>query len=257
MNIKAFLLSLALLGCTCADTSAKSNDAPPAVCELVRLADPHATVEYCGALSYRNFDYYLFALQREELSGLLLVRQKTGEAPVIFDADTSFSSINNRANQPIEKLVLDGIDLLVRKRNLAKRRSRQNSNSTQAREVSSIGDQIDRVVYPLCGFRLGSNSTREILRRLQSGPAIELDPKTAPPGSIIVSPTRSSPFGPVYLGHAGIVGSDGSVYSADARAGGAWSKNFSLAGWLQKFSGANGCYAFVLRAQPDGNAPNL
>jgi hypothetical protein len=183
---------------------------------------------------------------------MVLVRNKPGEDPIIVDADTSFFSGNNSADQQIQKLILDGIDLLLRKCNPAKLLSGPHGSCAQTREISTIGDQIDRVIFPLCGYRLGSNSTRQILQRLRSGPAIELDPKTAPPGSIIVSPTRSSPSGPVYLGHAGIIGRNGSVYSADARNGGAWSNNFTLAGWLQKFSGANGTYAFVLRAVSDG-----
>jgi hypothetical protein len=256
MNIGALFISLALLASTHINTSAQSIDPPHAVRDLIRSADPRAIVEFCGALSSTDSDYYLFVLQREELSGLVLVREKPGEDPVIVDADTSLFSIDNDADQPIERPILDGIDLLLRKWNQAKRFAGLHRSCGQVQEVSIIGDQIDRVVYPICGFRLGSNSTHEILRRLRSGPAIELDPKTAPPGSIIVSPTRSSPAGSVYLGHAGIIGSNGSVYSADARDGGAWSKNFSVAGWLQKFSGANGCYAFVLRA-PDGRAQNL
>jgi hypothetical protein len=40
MNIATRLLDLVLLGITCIDTSAESNDAPAAVREPVRLADP-------------------------------------------------------------------------------------------------------------------------------------------------------------------------------------------------------------------------
>src|SRR5207249_9942112 len=108
-----------------------------------------------------------------------------------------------------------------------------------------------RLVYRISGFRFGSNSTREILRLLRTGPTRAVAPGDAPPGSIIVSPTAFSSCGPIYLGHAGIVGWNGSIYSADARYAGALTKIFSLATWLSRFSATNGSYAFVLHAPPE------
>jgi hypothetical protein len=51
MNFLAFLLDLALSGITWTDTSAESNHAPAAVREQVRLADPRAAAENCGAMA--------------------------------------------------------------------------------------------------------------------------------------------------------------------------------------------------------------
>jgi hypothetical protein len=84
---------------------------------------------------------------------------------------------------------------------------------------------------------------------------VSVDPKTAPPGSIIVSPTQFSSDGPIFLGHAGILGRDNAIYSADAGYEGGWIKNFTLTSWLKRFSGTNGTYAFVIRAQLSGREP--
>lgn len=157
----------------------------------------------------------------------------------------------------MEKPVQDAIKLLLRRRTVAKKGHASPGSSNRAPEISAIGQEIDRVIYPISGFRLDSNSTHEILRLLRTGPTVAVDPRTAPPGSIIVSPTRSSPYGPIYLGHAGILGSDGFVYSADARYGGARTRNFSLTSWLRNFSGTNGSYAFVLHAPSEKNAGGL
>ena len=227
----------------------RPGDTPEAARDLARQTAPQATVEYCGALVYRKIDYYLFVLKQKELSGLVLIRQQAGSEPIIIDADTSFFPFKMDPESALDKPILNGVEVLLRKRALAERSGGANENSTPLPEVSRIGDAIDRVVYPISGFRLGSDATRQILQRLRTGPAIEVEPGTAPPGSIIVSPTRFSRSGPIYLGHAGIVGPDGSIYSADARSGGAWTKTMSVADWLKRFSGNNGCYAFVLRAR--------
>jgi hypothetical protein len=215
---------------------------------LIQSADPRATVEYCGTVSTSRVDYYLFLLQQNEMSGMALVRQQVGTAPVIVDADTSLFPLRANSGRSLEKPVEEAIELLVGKRNRVKRRQARQHTSQPDHEISAIGLEIDRVVYPISGFRLGSNSTHEILRLLRTGPTVAVDPEAAPPGSIIVSPTQSSPSGPIYLGHAGIVGTDRSIYSADARYGGARTRNFSVASWLRQFSGTNGSYAFVIRA---------
>src|SRR5271166_6964909 len=231
-------------------------DSWDAVGDLVRQAAPKATAEYCGALAYRSIDYYLFVLEQNELSGVVLIRQQAGSEPIIIDADTSFFPFKNGQEPVLDKVVLDGVEVLLQKRAVSKKSGEPIANSTRYTEVSFIGDAIDRVVYPITGFRLESDATRQILQRLRTGSAVEVAPKTAPPGSIIVSPTTFSRSGPVYLGHAGIVGPDGSIYSADARFGGAWTKNVSVAEWLKRFAGKNGCYAFVLRAPLKADAQN-
>ena len=224
----------------CSPVIAQPADVPFAVRALIQHADPRASVEYCGAVSSNKFDYYLFLLRRKELAGIVLVRQRPGTAPVVADADTSLFPFRDDAARSVEIPVQDGIEVLLRKR--------------PDSDISAVGREIDRVIYPISGFRLGSNSTHEILRLLRTGPTVAVEPRTAPPGSIIVSPTQSAPYGPIYLGHAGIVGSDGFIYSADARYGGARTKNFSLTSWSRQFSGTNGSYAFVLHAPSDKNA---
>ena len=231
----------------------RPDDTPEAVRDLARQTAVQETVEYCGALVYRKIDYYLFVLKQKELCGLVLIRQQAGSEPIIIDADTSFFPFKMDPESALDKPILNGVEVLLRKRALAERSGGANENATPFPEVSRIGDAIDRVVYPISGFRLGSDATRQILQRLRTGPAIEVEPGTAPPGSIIVSPTRFSRSGPIYLGYAGIVGPDSSIYSADARFGCAWVKTMSVAVWLKRFLGNNGCYAFVLRARSKGN----
>jgi hypothetical protein len=232
----------------CSSVIAQPVEPPLAVRALVQNADPRAKVEYCGSVSTSRSDYYLFLLQQNELVGIVLIGQRPGAAAAIIDADTSLFPFSDASARTLDKQVQDAIELLLEKRNRAKKDRTPQHASKPDPEISAIGREIDHVIYPISGFRLGSNSTHEILRLLGTGPTIAVDPVTAPPGSIIVSPTRSSPNGPTYLGHAGIVGTDRSIYSADARYGGARTKNFTLTSWLRKFSTANGCYAFVIHA---------
>jgi hypothetical protein len=228
-------------------------EAPLPVRGLVQQADPSATIEYCGSLSTTHLDYYLFLLQRKELTGLVLIQQRAGSSPVIVDADTSLSRLRDDSNPTLERPLREGIEVLLRRRILNKKNRAAPRPPGFDSEVSAIGREIDRVVYPIAGFRLRSNSTHEILRLLRTGPTVAVDPKAAPPGSIIVSPTQFFPYGPIYLGHAGIVGTDDAIYSADARYGGARTRNFSLPGWLRQFSSTNGSYAFVLHLPSDNN----
>jgi hypothetical protein len=244
---------LLFLTIICSHAIGQPAEPPLPVRELVQQADLGAEIEYCGSLSTTHLDYYLFLLQRKELTGLVLIQQQAGSSPVIVDADTSLFSLRDDSNRTLEKPLQEGIEVLLRRRNRSKKTREASSSPELDSEVSAIGREIDRVVYPIAGFRLRSNSTHEILRLLRTGPTVAVDPKAAPPGSIIVSPTQFSPCGPIYLGHAGIVGADGAIYSADARYGGARTRNFSLAGWLRQFSSTVGCYAFVLRVPPDNN----
>jgi hypothetical protein len=242
----AILCSLLFCTFVCSSVASLPVEPPLAVRALVQGADPQANVEYCGAVSTSTSDYYLFLLQQNELAGVVLVRQLVGAAPVIVDADTSLFPFSEVSGRTVDKPVQDAIGLLLERRNRAKKSRPPQLTFKPDPEISSIGREIDCVIYPISGFRLGSNSTHEILRLLRTGPTVAVDPVTAPPGSIIVSPTRSSPYGPTYLGHAGILGTDGSIYSGDARYGGARTKNFTLTNWLRKFSSTNGSYAFVI-----------
>jgi hypothetical protein len=240
----------AILFCAfvCSSVAGLPVEPPLAVRKLVQSADAHANVEYCGAVSTRASDYYLFLLQQNELAGIVLVRQGSGAVPVIVDADTSLFPFREVSGRAVDKPVQDAVELLLERRNRAKKSRTPQHTFKPDPEISAIGREIDRVIYPISGFRLSTNSTHEILRLLRTGPTVAVDPVTAPPGSIIVSPTQFSSYGPTYLGHAGILGTDGSIYSADARYGGAWTKNFTLTRWLRKFSSANGSYAFVIHA---------
>jgi hypothetical protein len=257
MTNRGLVIVLLFSAFLCSDLIAYATEATLAARELIQRADPRAKIEYGGAISTRRADYYLFLLEREELAGTALVQQQIGAAPIIVAADTSLFPFREETERSVEKPVQDAIKLLLRRRTAAKKGHPPPGSADRAPEISAIGQEIDRVIYPISGFQLDSNSTHEILRLLRTGPTVAVDARTAPPGSIIVSPTRSSPYGPIYLGHAGIVGSDGFVYSADARYGGARTRNFSLMSWLRNFSGTNGSYVFVLHAPSQKYARGL
>jgi hypothetical protein len=254
----SFLLRYPLLWAfICSLVAGRTIAVPSAVTALIQRADPHANVEYCGRVSTNHVDYYLFVLTKAELTGAVLVRQPIGNTPDIADADTSLFPSHDVPQHSVAQPPRKAIEELLSRRNLQKSRRLLQETSNQTPEISAVGRDIDRVVYPISGFRLDADSTREILRLLRTGPTLSVDPKNAPPGSIIVSPTQFSQEGPIFLGHAGILGSDGAIYSADARYGGAWTKNFTLSNWLRRFAATNGTYAFVIRARIIGNASAL
>ncbi len=254
---RCILLFVPLSVFLCFHAIGQSSEKPIAVWSLVQGADPGAKVEYGGSISTRRANYYLFLLERKEIAGNILVQQRSGTPPTIVAADTSLFPFSDDTEHSVEKPVQNAVRLLLQKRTAAKRAQPSSPASSRDPEVSAVGREIDRVIYPISGFQLGSNSTREILRRLRTGPTVAVDPRAAPPGSIIVSPTQSSAYGPVCLGHAGIVGSGGSIYSADARYGGRRTKNFTLTSWLRQFSGTNGSYTFVLRAPAETKVQGL
>ena len=257
MNVSLFVLCPLLWTFICSDAVGRPITIPSAVSALVQRADPQAKVEYCGSVSMNRVDYYLFILTRKELTGVVLVQYPAGKAPSVADADTSLFPFSGFPQHSFAQPLQEGIEELLTRRNLEKNRPARQGISHQVPEISAVGRDIDHVVYPISGFRLGADSTREILRLLRTGPTLSVDPKNAPPGSIIVSPTQFYNDGPIFLGHAGILGSDGSIYSADARYGGARTKNFTLSSWLRRFSGTNGTYAFVIRARFSGNGRAL
>jgi hypothetical protein len=241
----------------CSHTVGQPITIPSAVTALVQRADPQADVEYCGSVLTNRVDYYLFVLTQKELTGVVLVRQPTGKTPRIAGADTSLFPFPDFPQYSVTPPLPAAIEELLTRRNLNKNRPSLQGTSGQMPGISAVGRDIDYVVYPISGFRLGTDSTHEILRLLRTGPTLSVDPKNAPPGSIIVSPTQFSGDGPIFLGHAGILGSDGWIYSADARYGGARTKNFTLSNWLRRFSSTNGTYAFIIRAPFSGNARGL
>ena len=257
MIMSVFLLYPLLWAILCSTAVGDSITIPSAVTALVQRAGPQANVEYCGSILTNRAAFYLFVLTDKELSGVVLVQHPIGKAPDIADADTSLFPFRYVPPYSGAERLPEAIATLLSRRNLKKNQQARPPTLHPMPEISAVGRDIDHVVYPISGFRLDADSTREILRLLRTGPTVSVDPKSAPPGSIIVSPTQFSHNGPIFLGHAGILGSDGSIYSADARFGGAWSKNFTLSKWLKRFSATNGTYAFVIRVRFAENTPKL
>jgi hypothetical protein len=244
-----FMWFLLVLGFALWDIDGCADEIPQPVRLLMEQANPKAHVEYCGEISTRKLDYYLFVVTREELTGVVLVQKDRQNVPAIVDADTSLFSSQTKDLYFLGKPLASAISELLARRNLKRQAQRSPEQAGRLQEVSFIGSDIDRLILPICGFKLGSASSREIMRILRTTHTISIEPARAPPGSIIVSPTQYTASGPVLIGHAGIVGSYGLIYSADARYGGAWVQNFTLASWLSRFSTRNGTYAFVLRDQ--------
>ena len=227
-----------------------TQDLPPTVRRLIEQASSNTKIEYCGSISMKNLEYYLFAVTHEQVAGVVLVRNGRENRPTIVDADTSLFSHRSLDAGSLPEPVAVAIGKLLERRNAKRQLQSRPGPIWHSQEVSSIGDGIDRIILPISRFKLDSESTSEIMRILRTSNTLSVEPASAPPGSIIISPTRFAPSGPVSIGHAGIVGLDGSIYSADARYGGAWVRNFTLASWLKRFSATNGTYAFLLRAGP-------
>jgi hypothetical protein len=241
---------LLVLGFALLYTDGYGHEISEAVHRLMEQADPKARVEYCGEISTGKLDYLLFVITRDELTGVVLVQKDQQNETAIVDADTSLFSPQTRDFYFLGKPLGLAISELLARRNLKRQSQQILRQAGHLQEVSSIGSDIDRVIFPISGFRLGSESSREIIRSLRTAHSISVEPAKAPPGSIIISPTQYTAHGPVSIGHAGIVGSRGLIYSADARFGGAWVQNFTLASWLNRFSASNGTYAFLLRNSP-------
>ncbi len=102
----------------------------------------------------------------------------------------------------------------------------------------------------IAGFTFRSNSTLGILQELEQSDAIPVNPSAAPVGSVLVCPTTWSPTGPVSLGSATIVGSDGNVYGPDIRKGCAWTSFGKLETWIELHANKNQLFGFLLRAHP-------
>jgi hypothetical protein len=101
---------------------------------------------------------------------------------------------------------------------------------------------VDQIVNATTGVDFDTLSTAEMYNELRNGMGIAVDPYNPPPGAIIISPTQGDS-----TGQAGIVGSDGLVYSNDPVSG-TWEPTTTVAGWHDSFDGANGTYAFLLNA---------
>jgi hypothetical protein len=123
----------------CAHVMGHSAETPIEVRDLIQRADPRANVEYCGAVATGTIDYYLFLLERKELAGLVLVKQRAGMIPVIVDVDTSLFPFHDDAEHSVEKPVQDAIELLLRRRSLVKKSRAPMRSSRQDPEVSAVG----------------------------------------------------------------------------------------------------------------------
>jgi hypothetical protein len=92
---------------------------------------------------------------------------------------------------------------------------------------------VDQIVKVTTGIDFNTLSTAEMYNELRNGMGIPVDANNPPPGSIIISPTTDGGA----IGHVGIVGYDGLVYSNSSGTG-LWSQNYTVSSWNRYF-GAN------------------
>jgi hypothetical protein len=230
---------LLLLGCV---ALAGAAPAPPEVAALARHAAGSAQLEYAGSVRRGSAVFDLFVLFGPPLSGVFLVRREKFSPPIVVLADTSLFPPPTDDPFQIDLEVWQACEVLLRRAN----GRRFGVEASRSREISEIGDGIDRIIGSIAGYTLGTNSTRAILRALQSASVPVMEARSAPPGTIVVSPTRVDKTGRICLGHAGIVGHHGKIYSTAADSRGGWRSSFTIQTWIDRFSNSNGVYAFLL-----------
>jgi hypothetical protein len=125
-----------------------------------------------------------------------------------------------------------------------------NSNIGPQTDYGNLGCAwaVDQIVKAQTGVELDTLSTAEMYNELRNGMGIAVDANNPPPGAIIISPTTEGGS----IGHAGIVGYDGLVYSNSSRDA-VWEQNYSVASWHRYFDAKGiGTFAFVVKNQGGG-----
>ena len=119
-----------------------------------------------------------------------------------------------------------------------------NSNIGPQTDYGNLGCAwaVDQIVKATTGIDFNTLSTSEMYNELRNGMGIPVDANNPPPGSIIISPTTDNGS----IGHVGIVGYDGLVYSNSSRDG-LWEQNYTVSSWNRYFDGRTGTFAFVLK----------
>jgi hypothetical protein len=223
---------------------------PSTVRDFVRQVIPDGSTEYRGRILSGPDSYYLFILRQPARIGVIFIRQNLPGDLGIAGADTSLTSIKLPVDRGRQAAILNSARAL-----LQDDKHSVGSPPSRLAADAQIGTALDHILFPISGFSLQTNGTLDILRRLQEANTFSFEPRKAPPGSILICPTRFGPAGPVELGHAGILAQDRCVYAADASRNGAWSRFGTLDQWLEKFGSGNRVYAFLLRASVPAQKP--
>src|SRR5262245_58135961 len=93
-----------------------SQDLPPSVRHLIEQANPNTRIEYCGAISMKALEYYLFAVTQEQVAGLVLVLNGQENRPTIVDADTSLFCHRDPNASSLPKPVTAAVGKLLERR---------------------------------------------------------------------------------------------------------------------------------------------
>ncbi len=220
------------------------GEAPAALVMFIQRAVPDGEIRYWGAFAAPQSSYHVFTLQEAERKGVLLVRQTSNTGFEVVGADTSFDSFPSETDEK-ETIVVAADRLLNGERSdpLGTRKA------ASADDVCPLGASLNMLLIPIAGFALSSNGTLGILRDLQHADAFPVDPERAPPGSILVCPSRFAAQGPVIIGFAVVVGPDRCVYGPDYRQGGAWHRVAPLREWLRANQTRSDIRGFLLRAK--------
>jgi hypothetical protein len=220
----------------------------PALAAFVQRAVPAGEIRYWGAFAVPRSVYYVFSLQQAERRGVLLVRKAEHNGFEIVGTDTSFDSFRRDTSEE-SAVVSAAAGLLNGNQPFADRAA------APANDVCPLGASLNTLLVPIAGFTLRSNGTLGILRELQQSDAYSVEPESAPPGSILICPTRFSAQGPVIIGFAVIVGPDRCVYGPDYRVAGAWHKLATLSEWLSSNQSVTNVSGFLLRANHKSQPP--
>lgn len=247
MLLYCLIASLAWLPASCAF----AGISPPLV-EFVQRAVPDGEIRYWGAVAAPQSIYHVFTLQQAERRGVFLVRQ-AGARFEIAGADTSLDSFPREAGESDA-----AVSAAARLLNGASDNPFAPRIAAAANDVCPLGASLNKLLVPFAGFTLSSNGTLGILRNLQHADACVVEPEHAPPGSILVCPSRFAQRGPVIIGFAVVLGPDRCVYGPDYRQRGAWHRLATLREWLRANQSASEVRGFLLRAKQadrDHNSP--
>jgi hypothetical protein len=226
----------------CSLTCSAWAQIPAVLADFVRRAVENGEIKYWGALAASRSTYHVFTLEQAERKGVLLVRELDTTHFEIVWADTSFDSFPS--NPPEGNAVAVAAAKLLNGRELPLDRTIASSD-----DICPLGASLNNLLGPIAGFTLSSNGTLGILRQLQHSDAYSVDPGHAPPGSVLVCPSRFAAQGPVTIGFVVIAGPDRCVYGPDYRAGGAWHRLGTLSQWVQSNQAITTVSGFLLRAK--------
>ena len=218
-----------------------SAEVPARLSTFVQRAVPRGEIKYQGAFPVPPSIYHVFTLRQAERKGVLLVGQTDQTGFAVVGADTSLDSLP-RETPDWDVVVRTAARLLNRKENdlWAPR------TVASVEDICPLGAALNALLVPIAGFALSSNGTLGILRDLQHADACAVEPERAPPGTILVCPSRFAAQGPVILGFAVVVGPDRCVYGPDYSQGGGWHRLATLSEWLRANELVSG---FLLRAK--------